>query len=892
MIGRALSSLAVALLMLAAPAMAELSDNRPGRVERKLSDGWQFHLGDVAGAAEPEFDDSGWQRVSVPHTWNRLGNYGLERRADANTTRGIAWYRLHLQAPHLAPGERAYFQFDAASIIADVWLNGRKLGRHEGAFSRFRVDATDALRPGDNVLAVKVDNSAPEPGSPTANIVPISGDFFMYGGLYRPVSLIVVGGAHVELLDHGSPGVFGTVTALDDEKAHVSVKSEIRNDLVTPARLTIETRIADADGKIVAADRRPLTLAAGEGASSTAAVTIADPHRWDGRRDPYLYRIVVEVRGENGVLDRVEQPLGLRTIRIDADTGFFLNGHHVKLHGVTRHQDRQDKGWAISDADRAEDMRLIAELGANTIRLSHYNQAPAFYSLADRNGMILWAELGLVNLAAPKGMDETPPEMVASAKQQLVELIRQNYNPPSVALWSIGNEVTNWSSKGLTPKGAARPLLEKLDALAHAEDATRPTTGAVCCEPLPGEPDEGQERTSGTADTVGYNLYLGWYSTGHVEDAARLGAVMRGLHEEHLDLPIGIGEYGGGGAVTQHTDNVYGGKLESISRPQPEEAEAAIHARSWAAIEPLDFLWGSYVWQMFDSTSDLRQEGDASDINTKGLVTFDRKTRKDAYWFYQAAWRKDAPILRLAERRYVDRAYRVVDVRAYSNAQAASLTVNGRDLGTAACSNYICTWPRVPLDQGWNVLTAHATRNGVPVEDTISWRYTGPRKALHVRTGTLTGVRLADGTRYGSDNYFTGGTGHTLNPFRRELYAEASGNTAPVKTVTGTSTPELYASWRAGEHFSYALPLPDGHYRVTLHLFEPEGKAPGERVFTIAASGGAVRKGVDPAQLAGSPLRATNVSLPAEARDGALTLDFTATRGEALVSAIDVVPLR
>ncbi|HVI99060.1 MAG TPA: beta galactosidase jelly roll domain-containing protein, partial [Sphingomonas sp.] len=172
-----------------------------------MADGWHFHLGDVASAAEPGFDDSGWSRVSVPHTWNRLGNYDETRRADANTTRGVGWYRLHLQAPRLAAGERAYLQFDAASIIADVWLNGRKLGRHEGAFSRFRVDATDALKAGDNVLAVKVDNSAPEPGSPTANIVPISGDFFMYGGLYRPVSLIVVGGAHVDLLDHGSPGV-------------------------------------------------------------------------------------------------------------------------------------------------------------------------------------------------------------------------------------------------------------------------------------------------------------------------------------------------------------------------------------------------------------------------------------------------------------------------------------------------------------------------------------------------------------------------------------------------------------------------------------------------------------------------------------------------------------
>jgi len=889
----ALPILLVLFSLLCSPSLAapDAEPTATGRISVALADGWRFHLGNASGDPQlADYDDHGWEAVSVPHTWNRVGNYGETRRPDADLTRGVGWYRLHFQAPALK-SRRVYLQFDAASIVADVWLNGIKLGHHAGAFSRFRVDATAAIHPGDNVLAVKVDNSAPDPGSPTADVVPISGDFFMYGGLYRPVSLVSVGEAHVALLDHGSPGVFERIDHLDDASAAVSVRSEIQNDGNRPAALTVDTIVRDETGKEVARDHRQLTLGAGEQKDSIAAIRIASPHRWQGEADPYLYHTTVEVRSTTGVLlDRLVQPLGLRTIRIDPDHGFFLNGEHVQLHGVTMHQDREGAGWALSPNDYAEDMRMVEDLGANTIRLSHYDHAQPVYDIADRDGIVLWAELGVVNVTAPKGVRDTPPAMMASAEQQLKELIRQNYNHPSVALWSIGNEVTNWSSKGLTP-GNARPMMTALDKLAKTEDPTRKTTIGVCCEPLPGELDKGQDRTSGTADTVGYNLYLGWYSTGHVEDAARLGTVLAGLHAEDPGWPISVSEYGGGGAVTQHTDDVRGGKLESIYRPQPEEAETAIHALSWQSIEHRDFLWGSYVWQMFDSTSALREEGDSSDINTKGLVTFDRRTKKDAYYFYQAAWRTDVPILHLAERHYVDRAYRVVAVQAFSNAPSVELKLNGRPIGKAPCRNYICTWPAVRLAMGWNRLTATTTRNGQGASDSLAWDYEGPRRALHIRVGSLTGTRLPDGTRYGSDDYFTAGTGYTLNPYKRELYADTSGNAAPSKTVIGTSTPQLYASWRAGKAFSYALPLPDGRYKVTVHFFEPDGLGPSQRIFEIRATGGYDGKNIDVAKRAGGPLKATSLTFNARAVGDVLRIDFIGIKKDAIASAIDVIPL-
>ncbi|WP_076068525.1 glycoside hydrolase family 2 [Sphingomonas montana] len=878
-------AIAVLLAMMVVAAPAALPAQASRRSEVILADGWRFHLGDVKGdGTAVGYDDSRWQPVAVPHSWNKVGSYAVTRRPDANVTRGVGWYRLRFTPPRGAGagGRRVHLQFDAASIVADVWVNGRKVGRHEGAFSRFRVDATDVVRPGENILTVRVDNSKPVPGSPTEFVVPISGDFFMYGGLYRPVSLIVTEAAHIDLLDHGGPGVYGRIVTLGDAAATVAVRTRLRN--AGPARgIVLRTRVLDGAGRQAARADQRLALGANAAVEREAVLRIANPRRWNGMDDPYLYRMVVDLIGRDGaVLDSVAQPLGLRTVSVDPDRGFILNGRVLKLHGVNRHQDRQDKGWAVTEADMAQDMALITEMGANSVRLAHYNHAAHFYDMADRNGMLLWAELGLVNLASIPGRADTPPAVKASAEAQLVELIRQNANHPSVGVWSIGNELTNWASKGLTPSNA-RPLMIALNALAKREDPSRPTTLAACCEVLPGEKDDGRDRTAGTADTVAYNLYYGWYGSGRVADAAQLGTVMQGYHRENPKLPVGVGEYGAGGAISQHSDDVNGGRIESIYRPQAEEVQAAVHELSWKALKPLDFLWGSWVWQMFDATSDLREEGDSTDINTKGLVTFDRAVKKDAYWFYKAAW-STRPVLYLASRRYVDRAYPVIDIRAYSNAPGADASINGRPLGRVACADNVCVWPQVRLSSGDNVVVATAAGQ----TDRMTLRYTGPAREMHVRTGTLEGVTLADGTRYGSDAFFAGGLGFTLNPYQRELYA-ADQPRKVAKVVTGAGAPLLYASWRAGQAFRYVLPLPAGRYRVTLHLFDPVETVAGRRIFTVRAGGGAPER-IDIVARAGAGLRATTMVLPATAAGGGLTLDFVGVVGEAVVSAIDVVP--
>ena len=303
------------------------------------------------------FDDSKWTKVTVPHTWNRIGNDGLTRSPESNSYRGAGWYRLRFPTPAGARGNRAFLQFDGVGAVADVWVNGQNVGRHEGAFSRFRFDVTAALRPqGDNLLVVKADNSKPEPGSPTGHVIPLSGDFFIHGGLYRNVSLIVTAPVHIDLADFGGPGVYGRTLELTPERATVLVSKRVVND--TPAKYTVivASRIEDAAGRVVASDEKRSEIAPGATAVIDSQLPVERPRRWRGVPDPYMYRIVVELRTPKGdVLDAVSQPLGLRTMSFDPDKGFFLNGEHLLLVGASMHQDRPIKGWAVSRADRVQD---------------------------------------------------------------------------------------------------------------------------------------------------------------------------------------------------------------------------------------------------------------------------------------------------------------------------------------------------------------------------------------------------------------------------------------------------------------------------------------------------------------------------------------------------------
>lgn len=876
-------AISVASALLPAAVLADTAGpDAPAQAARDvtaLSHGWRFHFGDAAATVTGTgFDDAGWEAVPVPHTWNRIGSYGTERSPDSNNKQGIGWYRLSLQAPAAEAGMRQYLDFGAVGKIADVWVNGVHVGTHKGAFARFRFDVTKVWKPGEsNLIVVRADNSKVEPGSSTAEVIPLSGDFFLHGGMYRGVSLLQLPSASIDPLDYAGPGVYARAAEVTDARATVDVRTMLRN--AGAARdLTLTTQIRDADGKVVARTSQPVKLAAGT-QSLAARLTVADPHRWNGREDPYLYHVTATLTDGGQVLDSVTQPLGLRTFRFDADQGFFLNGQHLKLHGVSRHQDWLGSGWALTDAQHEKDMELIEDIGANTVRQAHYQHADKWSDLADDAGMVVWAELPYVttpSVTGGKGSDS----LWANAEQQLREQIRQNYNHPSIMMWSVGNEVD--SAKGFGIKGdppEPLALLQHLNAVAKEEDPDRPTTFADCCEGLSMIKTAG-EKLAGTADLIGYNRYYGWYYPEPLKARAQFGETLDKLHADHPDLPISISEYGAGGAISQHTDDVTGGFVNFVGRPHPEEYEAWVHEQAWPAIKARDFVFAGWVWNMFDFASDLRDEGDAVDLNDKGLVTADRKVKKDAFWYYKVAW-NDAPMIRFAGKRYVDRSYPVMNVKAYANSPRASLTMNGKAIGETACPDDVCEWKNVPLKPGANQAEVTAVGGKVALTDTATWNGPDPEQGIRIDAGSL-GTRELGGHRYGSDTFVTGGKPLVLN-----LVGFGGRSLRPRRDVE-TSHPELFEYWREGENFTYAVPAPVGDWTVTLYLFEPDEKASEDQALTVTANGKSVIEGLNVRKAAGGPLKELVRSFPVTVSGGLLSLDFSSVEGKAALAAIEI----
>ena len=768
-------------------------------------------------------------------------------------------------------------QFDGVGTIADIWLNGAKIGQHLGAYSRFRYDVTDQLGAGgDNLLVVRVDNAKPEPGSSTQDILPLKADFFFYGGIYRGVTLIEANEAQIDLLDFGGPGVYARTLEIADGKAVIAVHTRLRNHGAAPRDLTLVTTVFDAEGKSAATASTSVKLVAGSTGDARQQLDIAGPRLWDGRADPYIYSVAVELRDADTLLDRVVQPLGVRTFSVDANEGFVLNGKPLRLHGVSRHQDRMGKGWALSAEDHAEDMALISEIGANTVRLAHYQHADEWLNLADQAGMITWAEAPFVTTASWDGSPANDAVM-ANGRQQLTELIRQQYNHPSIAMWAVGNE-PDAAAIFMNQKGPVHPLslLSALNAVAKQEDPSRPTTFADCCEDTDFPWVTIIEDLAGTTDLIGYNRYYGWYY-GKPTD---LGAKLDKFHAKHPNLPISLSEYGAGGALGQHCDNVAGGPVSSSGGWHPEEYQSWYHEENWKELKARKYVYASWVWNMFDFASDMREEGEAIDLNDKGLVTFDRKQKKDAFFFYQAQWSSD-PVLHITGRRYVDRAYPLVDVRVYSNAPSATLTVNGASIGSIGSSDGVFVWPAVKLAPGPNLVMVSAVINGQTLTDSVTWNAPDAAAGLRINTGTLAG-RTSEGAVFGSDHFFAGGAAKLLN-------TRTMGPQPEPKVVTGAGDLALHNSWREGS-FTYDLPLPDGEWTVVVHTFEPDADLVETRTFDILAQGETIAADLSPAKAAGGALVAITQSFRARGVGGHLKLDFVAKGGPAIVSGIDIRP--
>jgi len=651
------------------PGAASVSEPQvaAARTMTLLDAGWRFLRNDVPDAAGVVFDDSAWNSVTLPHTFN-----GADGDDGGSYYRGPAWYRRTLTLDRVPPGRRLWIQLDGAALVTDLWINGAHVGRHQGGFAAFRFDVTERLKPGRNAIAVRVDNSR----SPT--IAPLGGDFTVFGGLYRHVRLIEVPEVHIDLGDHGGPGVYLTTKALNRSAAALDARLLVRNDGAGAVRVPVTIKISDAQGTSVATATMQATIAGRQSRDITLPLRISRPHLWAGRVDPYLYTATAEISG-----DTVSVPLGLRTIGIDPDRGLLLNGRPYSLHGVNLfHPGRPGRGLAVTDAEIDADVEQVAELGATGMRLVHFQHPQQVYDEADRRGLLVWTEIPL------NGISDPSPEFAANTAEQMRELIRQNYNHPSVMLWGLGNEIY-----ATTPDVPL--ILQSMQEVAHAEDPSRPTAYAHCCQ----ADDHEKAKVS---DVIGFNRYFGWYPG---QDDT-MGAWAARFHAQYPMRSFAVSEYGAGASI-RHQQSPPPAKNVPESGWHPEQAQTEYHVENWRALEARPYIFGTFVWVAFDLASDGRHEGDRPGINDKGLVTYDRSTRKDAYYWYQANW-SSVPMIHLTDRRLDRRSEAATMVRAFTNAADATLSVNGRLVGRAKAKDHEVRWPEVPLAMGDNLLTVTA----------------------------------------------------------------------------------------------------------------------------------------------------------------------------------------
>lgn len=573
-------------------------------------------------------DSTQGEEVSLPHTWNAVDG----QDGGNDYYRGTCKYECHFSRPELETDGKAYLEFDGAAMTADVVINGTKAVHHEGGYGAFRADITQYLKD-ENKLEVYVDNSD------NTKVYPQKADFTFYGGLYRMVKLVTVSKNHFELDYAGGTGIKVTPeVTLTDAAAKKA-----------DAKVTVELwMVGDAEAVTVTIDGQQKETPV-ENGYAKAVFDLANVHLWDGVDDPYLYTAKAEL--SDG--DIVETTFGCRSFSIDPQKGFFLNGRSYPLRGVSRHQDRAGAGNALTNEMHREDMEIIKELGANTIRLAHYQHAQEFYDLCDENGMIVWAEIPYITMHMSDGTENT--------LSQMRELVVQNYNHPSIVCWGLSNEITAASAVN-------EELLEnhrKLNDLCHALDMTRPT---VMADVFMLETDSPMLEIP---DMNSYNLYFGWY-LGELEQN---DSFFDAYHTTYPDRVIGLSEYGADANPAYHSANPERGDYT-------EEYQCIYHEHMAKMIEERPYLWATHVWNLFDFAADGRDEGGKHGVNQKGLVTIDRKLKKDAFYLYKAYWSK-TPFVHVCGRRYVERTEDVTEIKVYSNEQSVTLFVDGVERETS-----------------------------------------------------------------------------------------------------------------------------------------------------------------------------------------------------------------
>lgn len=635
-----------------------------------LNRNWQFSLSN-------DLRPSSRATVNLPHTWNY----------DAISTkkeyyRGIGNYMKEITAPAGWSGKKVYIRFYGVNSEANVFVNGKFVGEHKGGYTAFTYDITPFIRTGEsNNIWVRVSNA------PQLDYMPINGDFNIYGGIYRDVELIVTYPVHISLTDNSSNGIYLKQTEVTDEKAKIDATVKVNG--LGSGNYTVAVDVNDSDSDFTLfSNSDKVKLDKGEGLV-TIPLEIDSPRLWNGIRDAFRYNFVVRIKDGTTTLDSLTVPMGVRYFSIDPQQGFMLNGKPYPLRGVTHYQDRNGVGSAFRNRQHDEDFDLMLEMGVNAVRMTNYPQDPYFYDLCDRYGMIVWSELPLVGPETILDNGYINKESFKeNGKQQLAEMISQRFNNTSVFFWGLFSN--------LTTRGSDDPVgyIKELNQLAHELDPTRPTIGSS-------NQDGG---INFVTDLIGWSQYLGWQK-GQVADVdIWLGQLTKGWSQ----LKSAIGEYGAGGSILHQED--------SLQRPNPsrnwhpERWQTNYHEQFYSILKKYPMIWGSFINTMFDFGSVNYRGGDTPGVSDFGLVTYDRREKKDAFYFYKANWNKNQPFVYITERRWDERTSPVQTIKVFSNQDEVELIVNGESHGQILGKNGVFTWENIRLSDGVNIIEAYSGR--------------------------------------------------------------------------------------------------------------------------------------------------------------------------------------
>ncbi|WP_072066968.1 glycoside hydrolase family 2 protein [Bacteroides thetaiotaomicron] len=630
---------------------------------------------------------SSMKQVTVPHTWN--ANYIPGTRS---YNREMMVYRRDLEITPDMRDKRLFLYFEGVNSSATVLVNNKSVGSHKGGYTAFCMEVTDYAKQGTNKLEVWVTNAY------NPEILPISGDFNIYGGIHRPCHLLVTEQDCISPLFYASPGVFIHQDKVSEKQAQITVETmlSLRGK---KQGLKVRTTIEDVKGNIISQNIEQNVT----NENVKQPFVIDHPVLWNAKQNPHLYKVIVELLDNGKVIDRVEQRTGLRYFSVDADKGFFLNGKYLDLYGFCLHEEVEGKGSALSAEDHERDMELVKESGATSLRLVHYPHSESIYHLSDENGIVLWTEIPMVG---PGGYDFcgfiNTDGLKEHARQVLKELVYQKYNHPSICFWGIFNEIrTNYDN--------AEPFARELHELYKEIDPSRLTTLASCDDP---------KFYQNCSDLMAWNKYIGWYGSRNAPETA--GNFFDKAKAASNGKPVAISEYGGGANVEHHF-SMKENDVKPSGQFHPEEGQTYIHEGNWSAFAQRPYMWAKYIWVFADFQSSIRNEGGKPGINDKGLVTYDRKIKKDAFYFYKANWSTE-PMIYITSRRFTERPEANVQVKVYSNLRENTLYVNGKKIGKQKSDSlHRVVWQNVTLSKGENRIRVEGKSKAGVIEDTCVW---------------------------------------------------------------------------------------------------------------------------------------------------------------------------